>query len=181
MKSPDTTLGKWALHSRWVKQDLKNPNRSGLPGNAAQQPPAQTSTLSLFLHPPLCSRSTFVGITVGTLSWGTGAGLEHQRWDLPPLVPCRGGEHDVKSPTLLQAVGSEARAMSLGNDSSQNYHPARNWEAHWAMGRTANTTLPHALAGQIVLVLLNATSWKHLGSQSKITSSDNSPPNQGRQ
>lgn len=128
MKSPDTTLGKWALHSRWVKQDLKKPNRSGLPGNTAQQPPAQTGIFSLFLHPPLCICSTFVAISVGTLSWGTGVGPEHQTWDLPPLVPCHGGKHDVKSPTLLPAVGSEARAMSLGNDSSQNYHPARNSE-----------------------------------------------------
>lgn len=71
VKSPDTRVGKWALHSRWGKWDLKRLNRSGLPENTAQQPPAQVSTLSLFLHPPLCSHNTSVAVTCGNIILGS--------------------------------------------------------------------------------------------------------------
>lgn len=91
VKSPDTRVGKWALQSRWVKWDLKRLNRSGLPGNTAQQPPAQISTLSLFLHPPLCSHNTSVTVTCVNIILGAAGGLEHQTWDLSPLPPYYAG------------------------------------------------------------------------------------------
>lgn len=104
-------------------------NRSGLPGNTAQQPPAQIIIFSLFLHPSLCSLQTvFVELTAGTLSRGTGAGLQHHAWALLLLPSCHAGECDVKPPTLLPTQGIEAHAMSIGNKSSQNYQLAKRAE-----------------------------------------------------
>lgn len=168
MKSPDTRVGKWTLHSRWGKWDLKRLNRSGLPGNAAQQSPAQISTSASFSILPFAATAHLWQLLVWTLSWGAAAGLEHQTWDLWPLPPCC-------------AVGAWCLAFHLRELMSCPLETkvARNilqemLESHWTMCHSPNTSLPYASTFRIFLAQLNATSYKHLGLKPKITSSDNS-------
>lgn len=125
VKSPDTALGKWALHSRWVKRDLKKLNRSGLPGNTgscSDKHPQPLSPSSLLQLQQVCC-SHHGNIILGDRS-GTGA----SDMGSATVPPCHAGERDVKPSTLLLAVGIKARAMPTENKSSQNYHPARNAE-----------------------------------------------------
>lgn len=122
MKSPDTRVGKWALHSRWGKWDLKRLNRSGLSGNAAQQPPAQISTLSLLLHPPLCRHNTSVTVTCVNIileSCSRTGASDVGSVAIAPMLCCG------SMMSILPPLGIDAYEMSIGNKSSQNY-PARN-------------------------------------------------------
>lgn len=167
VKSPDTRVGKWALQSRWVKWDLKRLNRSGLPGNTAQQPPAQISTLSLFLHPPLCSHNTSVTVTCVNIILGNCSRTGASDMGSVAIAPM------LCMMSSLPLLGIDACEMCIGSKSSQNY-PARNAGNPTELCVTPNTPLPHASAVGILLVQLNATSYKHLGLKSKIISSDNS-------
>lgn len=171
MKSPDTRVGKWALHTRWGKWDLKRLNRSDLPGNAAQQPPAQISALSLFFHPPLCSHNTSVTVSCVNIILGSCS---------------RTGASDMGSVTIAPTLCCRSRMVkpsTPGNwclwdvhwkQKSPELSCKKCWESHWGMCHSPNTTPPHASAVKIFLVQLNATSYKHLGLKSKITSSDSS-------
>lgn len=122
MRSPDTRMGKWALHSRWGKWDLKRLNRSGPPGNTAQQPPAQISTFSLFLHPPLCSPNTSVTVTCVSIILGSCSRTGASDMGSVAIAPmlCSGSMM-----SSLPPLGIDAYEMSIGNKSSQNY-AARN-------------------------------------------------------
>lgn len=168
MRSPDTRMGKWVLHSRWGKWDLKRLNRSGLPGNTAQQPSAHISTFSLFPHPPLCSPNTSVTVTCVNIILGscsrTGAsdmgsaalppcyapGAWCQAFHLWELMPMRCPLETKVARIILQEM----------------------LEIPLSMCHSPNTSLSHASAVRILLLQLHVTSYKHL--KSKITSSDNS-------
>lgn len=169
MKSPDTTLGKWALHNRWVKWDLKELNKSGLPGNTVQQPPAQISILSLFTSPPICSHSMSAAGTLRSLCWGTGAGLCHQTWDLLPLPPRHNRAHGVQHP-LLSPLAIKACAVSIRNKCNLSYHPGRNAENPTELCATPYMSLLHALALRVFSVLPTTASCKCLQSKPKVTS-----------
>lgn len=120
VKSPDTRVGKWALHSRWGKWDLKRLNRSGLPGNRAQQPPAQI-TPSLSPSSPLqpqhicdsCLCEHYLGSCRRTATSDMGSVA------IAPMLCCGG------MMSGLPPLGIDAYEMSIGNKKSQNY-PARN-------------------------------------------------------